>query len=200
MDAVVRLGDKGAGLAASADYCATYVGDVLIQTDDGKEIIEMKNYTPFVTMGTRCPAVCTLNGGRYLFGNTEERLKYSNFGASERGVPALGPFNHATNEGHVPPHRGCYYDALENKKARLHLIVIEAGLGGLSPYAARRLRRKARDAKASGADPTDSSVSPTARSFVPFYAQRLSATCVLNGARAIQKSLKRRMAMRRSAE
>ena len=36
-------------------------------------------------------------------------------------------------------------------------------------------------------------------SFVPFYAQRLSTACVLNGARAIQKSLKRKADRRRSA-
>ena len=56
-----------------------------------------------------------------------------------------------------------------------------------------------REAKESGADPTDYTTSPTARSFVPFYAQRLSAACVLNGARAIQKSLKRKADRRRSA-
>ena len=64
---------------------------------------------------------------------------------------------------------------------------------------ARRLRRKGREAKESRADPTDYTTSPTARSFVPFYAQRLSTACVLNGARAIQKSLKRRADHRRSA-
>jgi hypothetical protein len=37
---------------------------------------------------------------------------------------------------------------------------------------------------------TDYTTSPTARSFVPFYAQRLSTACVMNGARAIQKSMK----------
>ena len=37
------------------------------------------------------------------------------------------------------------------------------------------------------------------RTMMPFYAQRLSAACVLNGARAIQKSLKRRADRRRSA-
>ena len=88
----------------------------------------------------------------------------------------------------------------EPKKAKLHLVTFEAGLGGLSPYAARRLRRKGREAKESGADATDYTASPTARSFVPFYAQLLSAACVLNGARAIQKSIKRRAAQRRSAE
>lgn len=61
---VVRYGDKGLGLAAHAAYCASYIGDILIQTDDGKEIIEIKNYTSFVTRSTACPAVCTLNGGQ----------------------------------------------------------------------------------------------------------------------------------------
>jgi hypothetical protein len=61
------------------------------------------------------------------------------------------------------------------------------------------LRRMGRLAKASGGDPTDYTTSSTARSFVPFYAQRLSTACVLNGARAIQKSLKRKADRRRSA-
>ena len=69
-------------------------------------------------------------------------------------------------------------------------------IGGLNAYGARRLRLKGREAKEGGADPTDYSASPTARSFVPYYAQRLSATCVINGARAIQKSLKRKAARR----
>ena len=63
--ASVKLGDKGAGLAAHAEFCSSYIGDILIQTDDGKEIIEVKNYTCFVTCNTRCPAPCTLNGGEY---------------------------------------------------------------------------------------------------------------------------------------
>ena len=91
----------------------------------------------------------------------------------------------------MPAHRGDYYDCVENRKARLHLICFTAGLGGMSAYAARRLRFKGREAKAGGADATDYSTSPTARSFVPFYAQRLSAACVLNGARNIQKSIKK---------
>ena len=111
-------------------------------------------------------------------------------------MPALGAFNHSTNSGYVAAHRGDYYDAIENRKARVHLVVFEAGLGGLLPYGARRLRRNARAAKESGADPTDYTISPTARSFVPYYTQRLSADCVLNGASAIQKSLKRKTANR----
>ena len=122
--------------------------------------------------------MCTHNGGRYLGGNTEEGLKHRVFGTRRRGVPALGPYNHADGTGYVARHSGDYHDCIENRKARLHLITFESGLGGLLPYGAQRLRRCGRRAKASGADPTDYTVSPTARSFVPFYAQRLSATCV----------------------
>ena len=121
-NACVRFGDKGAGLAAHAEYCSSYIGDVLIQNDDGKEIIELKNYTCFVSNGTRCPAVCSLNGGAYLGGNTEERLKYRVFGTRRRGVPALGAFDHSNGTGHVAAHRGDYYDCIENRKARLHLV------------------------------------------------------------------------------
>ena len=44
---------------------------------------------------------------------------------------------------------------------------------------------------------TDYTASAKARSFVPFYAQRLSSDCVLHGARGIQQSIKR-MTQRRS--
>ena len=185
---VVRFGDKGAGLAAHTEFCASYIGDILIAHDDEKEIIEIKNYTAFVTRNTECPAVCTLNGGRYLGGNTEERLKYRVLGTERRGLQALGAFNHADGSGYVAAHRGDYYDCVENRKARVQLVTFEAGLGGLLPHGARRLRRLARLAKESGADATDYTASPTARSFVPFYTQRLSATCVLEGAHGIQKT------------
>ena len=111
-------------------------------------------------------------------------------------MPALGEYDHNTGSGHVPAHRGDYYDCVENRKARLHLVTFESGLGGVTPYGARRLRSRGRAAKESGCDPPDYTTSPTARSFVPFYAQRLSTACVLNGARAIQKSLKRAAARR----
>ena len=89
--------------------------------------------------------------------------------------------------------RGNYLSATPRALA---LILFEATFGGMSPYAARRLRRLAREATASGADPTDYSKSPSARSFVPFFTQRLSGSCVLDGAKAIQKSIKRRVAHR----
>ena len=80
---------------------------------------------------------------------------------------------------------GCAY--LYNKewlvKKRAAALVHET-LGGMCPFSARRLRRLARDAAASGCDATDYSLSSTARSFVPFYAQRISSAIVMNERRA----------------
>ena len=84
-------------------------------------------------------AVCSLNGGQYQMGNIEERLKYKVIGTRRRGVPAMGAFNHTDGSGHVAAHSGDYFDCIENRKARLHLVCFTAGLGGMSAYARRRL-------------------------------------------------------------
>ena len=55
----------------------------------------------------------------------------------------------------------------------------------MSPYAARQLRHLARLASELGCDGTDYTRSHTARSFVPHFAQRLSAACVMHGAEGI---------------
>ena len=92
--------------------------------------------------------------------------------------------------GHVARHLGDYRDAILNRKAVVHLLVHE-NLGGMSPYAARRLRRLGRAAAESGFDGTDYTRSFTARSFVPHYAQRMSAACVMNGAEGILKGVRK---------
>ena len=61
----------------------------------------------------------------------------------------------------------------------------------MSSYAARHLRRLARDAVRGGADATDYTLSATARSFVPFYAQRISSNIVMHGARNALDRIKR---------
>ena len=68
----------------------------------------------------------------------------------------------------------------------------------MTRYTARRLRLLGRAAKASGADPTDYSAGSAARSFVPYYAQRLSSTCVLEGAQGILQQQKRMQSRRLS--
>ena len=96
----------------------------------------------------------------------------------------MGPFDHQTGTGFVAAHGGDYRDAIRNKKARVHLLVHE-NLGGFSPYAARTLRRLGRNATANGCDATDYNRSSTANSFVPYYSQRISSACVMNGAAGI---------------
>ena len=51
------------------------------------------------------------------------------------------------------------------------------------------LRRLGRDAAVAGVDATDYQLSATARSFVPFYAQRISNNIVMHGAQGILNGL-----------
>ena len=85
----------------------------------------------------------------------------------------MHPFDHKTGRGHVPFKRGHYYDARRNRKARVRLLCHEI-FGGMSAYAAKYLRRLAREATEKDTDRTDYTRSYTARSFVPYYAQRIS--------------------------
>ena len=123
-------------------------------------------------------------------GKTSERLKHKVLGTRQRGVPAQGKFDHAAGTGHVPYHAGDYVDALKNRKATVQLLVHET-LGGMCPFSARRLRRLARDAATSGCDATDYTLSSTACSFVPYYAQRISSAIVMNGAQGMLDSVSR---------
>ena len=56
----------------------------------------------------------------------------------------MGSFDHRVGGGYVPYHRGDYHDAIENGKSRVRLLVHESTFGGMSPYAAARLRRLGR--------------------------------------------------------
>jgi len=162
--------------------------------DDGKpQISEIKNYSPFISRSTACPAVATLNGDAFAMGNTVERLEHRVMGCRMRSVPSDEAFDHSTGSGYVPAHEGDYRDAIKNGKARVHLLVHEATIGGMSPAAASRLRRLARDAAAGGMDGSDYTRSFTAQSFVPFFAQRLSAACVMWGAEGILKGIRQQM-------
>ena len=96
---------------------------------------------------------------------------------------------------HVAAHRGDYYDCIENRKARLHLVTFEAGLGGLLPYGAwgGLLRR------AAPTPPTTPRARRLDRSCHSTRSACPRPACVMSGARAIQKSLKRKADRRRSA-
>ena len=83
-----------------------------------------------------------------------------------------------------------YRDAIVNKKAKVFLLVHETS-GGMSAFAARRLRTLGRAASASDMDFTDYSKSYTARSFVSYYGQRMSNAIVMHGADVILRGVAR---------
>ena len=62
----------------------------------------------------------------------------------------------------------------------MHLLVHEASFGGMSPYAAKRLRRLGRLATVRGTDKKiNYARSYIAATFVTYFAQRLSSACVM---------------------
>ena len=63
--------------------------------------------------------------------------------------------------------------------------------GGMSAFAARRLRVLSRAATASDMDFTDYTASFTARSFVTYYGQRMSNAIVMHGADVILRGIAR---------
>ena len=180
-DATVYMGDKKKGKEHYSQFCSSYVPDVVTIHEDGVDLAEIKNYSPFVHAATTKPAVTTLNGHTHGFGNTEERLKHRVLGSRRRGTRSDGKYDHRNGTGHVPAHDGDYVDAIKNRKAKVHLLVHET-TGGISPFAARRLRRLARAAAENDNDTTDYTLSSTARAFVPYYSQRICTAIRMHGA------------------
>ena len=77
---------------------------------------------------------------------TEEWWHRQILGCRERGLPTDGPFDHNTGKGHVPFHKGDYYDARYVKRNQVVPLIVEA-LGGIGRRGARCLRFLARRAK-----------------------------------------------------
>ena len=76
----------------------------------------------------------------------------------------------------------------------MHLLVHEASFGGMSPYAAKRLRRLGHLPRRC-ARGTDKKInyarSYTAATFVTYFAQRLSSACVMYSAESLLRALKK---------
>jgi len=79
-------------------------------------------------------------------GSTEEGLHRMILGCRVRGTPREGTFDHTTGKGHVPFHKGDYYDARHVKRNQVVPLIVEA-LGGIGRRGARCLRFLARRAK-----------------------------------------------------
>ena len=128
----------------------------------------------------------------FQLGDYEPALATGSHGAN--GAPtSRAPAQFATGSTHFATSQPARGESADGGGYGDGGTTFESGLGGATPYGARRLRSRGRAAKESGCYPTDYTTSPT---FVPFYAQRLSMACVLNGASAIQKTLKRAAARR----
>ena len=164
----------------------------LIKTGDKPEIAEFKNYSYAVRAHTSAPGPTTHHGDKYAMGNTEEPLKHTVLGTRQRGHTVERPFDHRDGSGFVPGnmHKAHYRDAILNRKALVRLLVHETS-GGMSDYAAKYLRKLARDALDVGPDVTAYMLSYTARSFVPYYAQRISHAIVMHGAAGVHKGITR---------
>ena len=89
---------------------------------------------------------CAHVGHLVAFGSTEEWWHRVVLGCRQRGVLADGPFDHRTGKGHVPFHKGDYYDARHVKRNQVVPLIVEA-LGGIGRRGARCLRFLARRAK-----------------------------------------------------
>ena len=61
---------------------------------------------------------------------TAEGLHRVILGCRQRGTPQERPFDHTTGEGHVPFHKGDYYDARHVKRNQVVPLIVEA-LGGI---------------------------------------------------------------------
>ena len=185
------LGDKGKGKQHYATFNSTYIPD-LIKTGDAPEIAEFKNYSYAVRAQASAPGPTTHHGDRYAMGNTEEPLKHTVLGTRQRGHAVEKPFDHGDGGGFVRGNmdKAHYRDARLNRKAVVRLLVHETS-GGMSDYSAKYLRKLARDALDIGFDVTAYQLSYTARSFVPYFAQRISNAIVMRGVDGIHKGISR---------
>ena len=121
-------------------------------------------------------------------------------GTHQRGIPAMGKYNHKQGTGFVKASLGDYHDAIHNRKAIVRVLVHET-FGSMSSFAAMRLRRLARDAAKAGCDGTDYRNTGT-YSFLEHYSQRISAAGMMHGVEGMLKGVAqlRRAAARRGAD
>ena len=142
----VDLGDKGEA-DKYKQYNAGHVAD-LIQAGASRWGTDWlgESKVPSSLCSSPPHDQCDRVGHLVAFGCTEEPLHRTILGCRERGVPADGPYDHATGKGHVPFYPGDYHDALRRKNNQVVPLIVEA-LGGVARRATRCLKFCARRAK-----------------------------------------------------
>ena len=196
----VILGDKE-NVAATAHF---NVGHVVDMAEPGggaggcDRLLEMKAISPLRAKHEAGRGSAT-NGGTpanvghlFGFGNTEERLRWENYGCAGRGHPSQGFFDHSTGRGWVKKHKGCYHDGVYIKKNELDLVVHETIGGGFSPPAVSRMCRLARAAR-EGTDRTRYT-SRGKISYKAHHTQRVSLAIVKADSHGILKSYRSKSA------
>ena len=148
----IVLGDRGDGSAASKDEARRLHAHIneghvpdLIRHDSPPSMMEFKCYSPFldrtsVALGngsrTHGGAASTADGGRFAFGNTEEKLRATVLGVAERGDRADGPLDRRTGVGWVAAStKHDYADALSRGRS-VTLLTSESSGAIAADYAA----------------------------------------------------------------
>ncbi len=109
-------------------------------------------------------------------------------GHRARGRACDGPLDHATGKGRVELHKGRYHDAARVKRARVHICLVEAGTGGVSPPYVHAIGRLARRVKGrGGADRTRYGLARSSpRKFFTHHVQRIANAAIAGCARAMR--------------
>ena len=162
-DHIVDLAEQGMG-AGGHDFC-----------------MELKVYSSLVKRGCHPSAETSFRGDTHAFGNTEEFLIRDTHGVNARAGNT--PFGNATGKGAVAAHKGAYNDAENVKHNTVHLRLHNV-FSGFAPQADKDLHNLAKR----GIDRTEYE-SWSASSFVPYWAQRISAAIVTADARRCLRRL-----------
>ena len=175
----VSAAANGTADALGGNISATTVPD-LYRSGHPSELYELKCYAyasssnTLVGRGSAATggAPSTVDGGRYAFGNTEERLRRLVLGLDGHGQPGEAPLNRHTGRGWVRATTGSYTDAL--RKGHHVTLLVAENSGALAPGFRDLLRLYGRVAGRPYAH--DATVYGTARTSPrAYYAHHLAA-------------------------
>ena len=162
--------------------------------DGGGDLcLEHKVYSSLVPVGASPDPDTSFHGDTHAFGNTEEKLIRIVLGVEERAGDES--WDARAGDGAVRAHRGAYADAIDNKGNTVVLFLLNV-FGGFAPGAVAHLYDLSR--RALKLDRTPYEIW-SARDFVPYYTQRISAAVVSADARRCLRRLPGLQAQARDA-
>ena len=128
----------------------------------------------------------------HAFGNTLEKLSQKVFGTRQRGSPDDPPMSHATGLGYVAHRPGDYSDAIDNKKLKVHMLLMES-LGGIAPGGVAYLGKLAglADPETPGSRDSTAYTCWSAPTFMSHHGMCLSAAVTYADALALAEGARR---------